>query len=385
MKVKYLLILIMLVGSLAQASEAGAARRASSEDNEQPAAQAEQTAAVAPDVIVSLCLASGSITVRGWERNEVQARSDDAERIELRRGNDQSTGPATRIEVLIADAADGPHGAASSCTGFSDVVLNVPRGAILQLQTRDGDINISDVAEARVEAQSGTIDLAHISRLVEARAMSGDITLKDSSGRIVLVSISGSVEATNLRSVNPGDDFDAGTVSGDLILERVGHAQVQAKSVSGSVNLTGPLVRGGRYDFKTMSGDVILSLPPDASFKVNAKVSHSGEIVSDFTITPTDDTTQPGKGATTPVSPAPPPTAAQARTTASATASASASSSASSSAAPSPRPAPVAEPPCRDCPVSHTRTLERLNGIHGSGDALLNLASFSGTVQLRRR
>jgi hypothetical protein len=124
-----------------------------------------------------------------------------------------------------------------------------------------------------------------------------------------------------------------------------------------------------------MSGDVTVSLPGDSSFKVNAKVSHGGEIISDFTITPIDDTSQPGKGRppATPTAPNPP-----------ASASPSASASASANAAPSTRPSPADEP-CSGCPISHTRALERLNGSHGSGDATLNLASFSGTVHLRRR
>ena len=94
-----------------------------------------------------------------------------------------------------------------------------------------------------------------------------------------------------MRSLTAGDDFDAGTVSGDVMLEAIGHVQVHAKSVSGSVNMNGPLAHGGRYDFKTMSGDVTLSLPADSSFKINAKVAHGGDIISDFAITPTADTT----------------------------------------------------------------------------------------------
>ncbi|HYY58468.1 MAG TPA: hypothetical protein VE842_14130, partial [Pyrinomonadaceae bacterium] len=120
MKVKYLLTLILLVSALACASVASAAGRASEDE---PSGEVQQTVAAEPDVIVSLCIATGSITVRGWERNEVQARSGDAEAIELRRGSAAGTGPASRIEVLIADPADGPHAPAGSCNAFSDVEL----------------------------------------------------------------------------------------------------------------------------------------------------------------------------------------------------------------------------------------------------------------------
>jgi hypothetical protein len=376
MKLKHVLILIALTSSLLLATEASAAGEGSSV----PQPFIEQTVAVEPNVIVSLCIASGSINVKGWDRNEVQARSGDAEKIELRRASANSTGPASRIEVLISDPADGPHGSEfGTCSAFSDVELSVPRGAIVQLQTRDGDISVADVSEARVEAQSGDIVLQHISRLVEARALSGDITLKDSSGRVQLGSVSGSVEAINISSIGPGDDFEAGTVSGDVILKGVAQSQVHAKSVSGSLNMTGALARGGRYDFKTMSGDVTLNMPGDSSFKVNAKVSHGGDIVSDFPITPADDPARPGtvqapNAPTPPTSPSPasPPTPASPE-----------DGDDDDDAAPSPAPRPAPHP--RPAPDPHPQGLERLNGIFGNGDATLNLASFSGTVYLRRR
>lgn len=355
MKLKYLLISIALVLWMNTSNIASAATRVIEDER-----RVEQTVAAEPNVIVSLCIASGSITVRGWERNEVQANSSDAETIELRRTSANTAGPASRIEVLIANQADGPRTQAGSCSAFSDIELNVPRGAIVQLQTRDGDINVSDVAEARVETQNGDIDLQLISRLVEARCLSGDITLKDSTGRVLLGSVSGSVEATNVRSNTAGDDFDAGTVSGDVVLDRVSHAQVHAKSVSGSVNMTGPLAHGGRYDFKTMSGDVTLALPSDSSFKVNAKVAHGGEIISDFAITPAEDTRRDRLSPTPVAAPSP---------------------NASPSAHPLPAPAPVPAP----APLPDPHGMERLNGSFGSGDATLNLASFSGTVHLRRR
>jgi hypothetical protein len=365
MKVKHLLMSVALIASLFSGAKlTSAAGRVSKRAH---TGEIQQTVPVEPNVIVSLCIASGSINVRGWDRNEVQARSADAETIELRRASAGNAGPASRIEVLIADPAEGSRAQAGSCTAFSDVELSVPRGAIVQLQTRDGDITVADVAEARVEAQSGDINLEHVSRLAEARALSGDITLKDSSGRVQLGSVSGSVEATNVRSITAGDDFEAGTVSGDVILKEVNHAQVHAKSVSGSLNLTGALVRGGRYDFKTMSGDVLFNMPADSSFKVNAKVSHGGEIVSDFTITPTEETPRPGT-VNTPKPPTPP----------------------APKPAPAPRPAPSASASASSdgdwaSQSSSSRGLERLNGIYGTGDATLNLASFSGTVYLRRR
>src|SRR5918911_3974430 len=48
------------------------------------AAQTKRTVAAAPDVVVELTHQSGDVVVRGWDRKEVQASSDEAPRIELR-------------------------------------------------------------------------------------------------------------------------------------------------------------------------------------------------------------------------------------------------------------------------------------------------------------
>lgn len=317
-----------------------------------------QTVAAESGVIVNLCLLNGSISVRGWDQNQLRVHSKDAESIELRRGVQSATGPATRIEVLVSNGdAGGPHELQESCNATADVVLDVPRGAVVRLQTRDGDVSVKDVTEARVEAQTGDIDLVNISKLVEAKSLNGDISLKDSSGRVVLVSVSGSVEAENVRPNETGDDFEAVSVSGDLALDRVGHTQVRARTISGSLNLEGSLAHGGRYDFKTVSGDMTLSLPSESSFKVNAKITQGGDIISDFAVRPTVEVANPPTPPPTPRPVNSPPTS---RVT----------------VRPAPRPAPY---------PSHMPEPERLTGIVGMGDATLNLASFSGTIHLRRR
>lgn len=247
----------------------------------------ESRVGAAPNVVVSVCLSSGDIIVRGWDRSEVRARAQSPGFVRLRAIGDQ---PVERVEVLAAPHKDALH-TMGECGMMESLELNVPRGATVDVRARSGNVEVSDVAEARVESLSGDVDVRGIARAVEITSMSGDVTLTDASGRARLRTVSGTVEAINARKLGEGDVLEATSTSGDVLLDGVSYSQIRGSAISGSVRMNGPLARGGSYEFKTISGDVTLTLPADSSFKLNASVVTSGEIVTDFPVKTT--TTDP--------------------------------------------------------------------------------------------
>ncbi len=279
MRILALTILLALAFPLSSFAQ----RRGAARDKDSGArAGVERRVNVEPDVAVSLCLMSGDVIVRGWDKNEVQARSDQAGRIELRAAK---TGlPGKGVEVLISDDTEGGSDLLHGCAASSDVELDVPRGATVNIKVLDGDVDISGVAEARVESLSGDVDARSVSRLADLSCLSGDISLSDSKGRARLRSESGFVEASNVSPLAAGDELQARSTSGDVRLERITHANVKGTTTSGNVRLSGPLVSRGLYEFSSHSGDVTLELPPDASFKINARIFFSGDIVTDFPV-----------------------------------------------------------------------------------------------------
>jgi DUF4097 and DUF4098 domain-containing protein YvlB len=160
--------------------------------------------------------------------------------------------------------------------------IEVPRGATLYVATRDGDIEISNVAEVRADAPTGSISLQRIAKAVEATTVSGDILLEESNGRIRLRSISGSIEAIKARVVEENDFLFANSISGDVRLEQIAQPRVEASTITGEISLSGPLAQGGYYDFKTTTGDITLAMPETVTFEVTARVSQSGEVITDF-------------------------------------------------------------------------------------------------------
>jgi DUF4097 and DUF4098 domain-containing protein YvlB len=158
----------------------------------------------------------------------------------------------------------------------------VPRGATVNVRTQNGHVDVSDISDARVETLSGDVDVRRVARAVLVSCLNGDVMLSDVSGPVRAVTVSGSVEARNARSLAAGDEFEAKSTSGDVTIENVKHTQVTAAAVSGNLLYTGALARGGAYDFKTISGDVTVEIPSDSSFKLHAKVVVSGDIDTDF-------------------------------------------------------------------------------------------------------
>ncbi|MBA2340328.1 MAG: DUF4097 family beta strand repeat protein [Pyrinomonadaceae bacterium] len=284
----------------------------------------QRTTKTTSSVIVTVCEDGGTVTIHGWDRNEVSVANSEENRIRLRpiSGAGESDS-ATKVEVLVSDAGGESVTGRASCNASADIELSVPRGAMVEVKTRGGDVHIANVAGARVETLGGDIEVRSVSKAVEAKTVSGDVDITESSGRMSVRAITGDINAMNARAASAGDAFEVVTVNGEITLERVNYASVNAASITGSINVEGALARGGRYDLRSNTGNIILNLAADASFRINARVTLAGTIITDF--------------------------------------------------------------PVRYTGEQSASSMQRLTGVYGTGDALLNLISYSGTVHLRRK
>ena len=245
----------------------------------------ERTMRVDPEGLITLCVASGTLTVRGWDKAEVRVRSADADQIDFRRidKTKDPNVPARHVDVMVLDKQSGVD-PRKDCQAIADVYMDVPNGATVHVQNGDGNIDIAGVAATLAGSQNGDIMIARVTKMVEAGTVGGSISIKDSSGRVNLNSAGGGVEASNVRGSTADDTFEVGTVSGDIQLDKITNPRVMAKTVNGTVTMSGALVKAGYYAFTNMTGDLLLALPQDASFRLNAKVSDKQDIVSDFVL-----------------------------------------------------------------------------------------------------
>ena len=176
-----------------------------------------------------------------------------------------------------------PRGNNRGMSGSVDYVIAVPAGATVALKSISGDLSVSNVrGEVRAEAISGTVTITNTPNVALAKTVSGDVVARDigTQTALLLSTVSGNVVATGLKVRT----LEAGTVSGDVRLSGSQIERLEAKSLSGNVEFDAPLVKGGRYEFTSHSGNVRLILSGNTGFELDAD-TFSGSVRSDIPIT----------------------------------------------------------------------------------------------------
>lgn len=177
-----------------------------------------------------------------------------------------------------------------------DYTISVPTGAAVSVKTISGDASVTKVSgEVRAETVSGNVNVTATPNLSQAKTVSGDVTARDVDGtaNLTLGTVSGTVIANGLKARS----LECGSVSGDIQLSDVQVERLTAKSVSGSIEFGAALVRGGRYDFGSHSGDIRLALSSQTGFELDAS-TFSGSVRSEFPVTMRADNDRERRGST---------------------------------------------------------------------------------------
>ena len=248
-----------------------------------------QTIKVGDGATLDLSHLSGDVQVTGGSGNEIKIDAtkrvrhrDAAEakrlleslRVEINNFNG-------RVEVRTIYPRTSMRG--SNISASVDYVIVVPAGATVALQSISGDLCVSNVrGEVRLEAISGDVNLTNTPNVALAKTVSGDVVARDigTQTALVLGTISGNVVGTGLKVRT----LEAGTVSGDVRLAGSQIERLEAKSLSGDVEFDAPLVKGGRYEFTSHSGNVRIILSGNTGFELDAD-TFSGSVRSDVPVT----------------------------------------------------------------------------------------------------
>ena len=208
---------------------------------------------------------AGSVTVSGWNRNEVEVTGelgDGSERLEF-----TTAGKLTRVKVVIPKKSFNVEA--------SDLVIKVPVASSLFVNTVSADVRVSGIrGEQRLQTVSADIVTEAAAEDVECKSVSGDVTVNGSGqrGLLNITTVSGDASASKVAG-----EVNGSTVSGNFNLGLGETTRSRLRSTSGDVALTGRLLADTRIDIESISGDVRLDLtgPADVEFEVS---SFNGEI-----------------------------------------------------------------------------------------------------------
>lgn len=249
-----------------------------------------QTFKVGADGALDLSGISGDVRVTGGSGGEIRVEAtkrvrhrnaDQAKRL-LTDLRVEMTNVNGRVEVRTIYPRRGSYGE-RGISARVDYVIAVPAGITVAVKSISGDVLVSGVrGEVRAETVSGDVNVDSTPNLAVAKTVSGDVNARDIGGpaTLVLSTVSGSVIASGLRV----RALEAGSVSGDVKLSGMEVERVEAKSVSGNIEFDAPLVKAGRYEFTSHSGNVRIVLSGNTGFELDAD-TFSGSVRSDVPVT----------------------------------------------------------------------------------------------------
>lgn len=218
-----------------------------------------------PNGEVVISNVSGTIDVRGWDRNEVQVTGhlgSSVERLDV-----ESNGGRTVVKVVL------PH--RGSRDGDADIEVLVPKNSTVDVSAVSADVSSRGVlGTQRLKSVSGEVTADITGNDSEARSVSGDVTIrgvgKPTSLRVS--SVSGSLDINNF-----GGKIDVVTVSGDARVQASDASEIRGRTTSGTLVLLGKVTRDARVDVEGVSGDITLHLSAPGGLSAEIE-SFSGDI-----------------------------------------------------------------------------------------------------------
>jgi DUF4097 and DUF4098 domain-containing protein YvlB len=162
-------------------------------------------------------------------------------------------------------------------------VVTAPPGTRVSAASVSGNVSVRDItADVSAESVSGNVEIHGARRIGQARSVSGSVTITDVDGDsgVTAGSVSGNIALERIK----GRRISAEVVSGNITARDVTCDTADLKTLSGNVAFDGRLARGGRYQLTSHSGDVTLTVQGDAGFELQA-TSFSGNIRPDRSVT----------------------------------------------------------------------------------------------------
>lgn len=215
----------------------------------------------------------GTITVRGWEANEVLVKGMLAAGAE---GFDfDSEKGETSVSVEVPD--QWQHASGEDAAFRSSLEVFVPAGSKLEVESTNALIVVGAVGgrvevrsvngNVRIDAPASAVEVETMTGAVEVRARAAPMSIHTISGTVLLEGATGEVKVE--------------TVSGNVTVKGAEIAELGIETTTGKVEVRGSLARRGEIGIETFSSPVSLFLPASSKATFDLQ-TFSGEIRSQF-------------------------------------------------------------------------------------------------------
>lgn len=209
----------------------------------------------------------------------------------------------TQLEAIMIDATETGgrvevrtmvRGRVKHMGAWVDYTVQVPYGTAVTARSLGGDVKVSSVkGEVQIESANGAVEASGTPHLVRVKTLSGDVLVTDagSPDGLSVSTVSGRLVTRGLKARS----IELATISGDLLMANTTCERARVRTVSGTLDFLGPLLKGGRYEFTSHAGDVRLKLTGSPGFELFAK-TFSGDVRSDLplVVEPADSGLPPG-------------------------------------------------------------------------------------------
>ena len=210
----------------------------------------------APDAVVEIDGAGGTLRIVGWNKPEVWVTGTlgaGAEGLEL-------GGTSRRISIDV-ETSGNPHSV------DSNLEIHVPAGTRIEVDAMSADITVLDVTgTVTADTVAGNISVTGTAREVTLESVNGNVDVACACTRAHAESVNGNVSVKGARG-----EVEASTVNGSLSVTGGSFERARLETVNGRITFEGELQRHATLDMESVGGSVELLLPAatNAAFDIN--------------------------------------------------------------------------------------------------------------------
>lgn len=253
-----------------------------------------ETREVDVDAVISIELLNGQVSISGHDAATFSIEgelSDAADGFILRDSNGN-----IHFEEIIERGQRRwwlPGSGAADPGAGARLVIKVPRNSVLRFDGTNTDLEVAGLeGNTDVAVINGGIRASGLNGVVRLETVNGTIDSEELGGRIALETVNGSIDDRNskgaraafsavngsIRSNNRSPHISASNVNGDIELDLDYIDELEASTVSGSIDVFGILNDSAWVDISSVGGRVELHLPASTSASFHVSTAVGGRI-----------------------------------------------------------------------------------------------------------